>query len=227
MNRRRYFQMAGATLTFSLGGCASVLEDGISKLVGGPRSLGESVSHRGVEVTPDLYTTSTSVTYDLADGNNELNESAPDGATFLLTHLAVRHVGENKRVFPSRGTFGGTKGDRIKHFYKGERLSRGRHEDVSKTFLVGEYRFPNYIRILLDKDLSGVVYSGEVSGWLINEIPEGFSPSDATIEVTWGSSSTTKDEGVETYEWQLTEEASRSPENASDSADSDNTTIEL
>jgi len=118
-------------------------------------------------------------------------------------------------------------GDRIKHFYKGERLDEGKYEDVSEAFIISDSRLPNYIHVLLNNELNGAIYSGKASGWLINEIPEEFDPAEATIKVTWGTTSSVNDENLETFEWQLSPEAQVSIENASGTSEQNNSTVEI
>lgn len=213
MHRRSLLSGLGGSLIVGLSGCVSNLPERFSGVVES-RKLEETVEHRGVAVTPDAYLTADTVTYDIADSQATPSRTAPEGATHLLMHLTVEHIGENKRTFPSRGTFSGTISDRIKHFYKGERLSRGRHEDVSKAFKVNRHRFSNYIHVLLQNDMTSAVYAGSASGWLINIIPSGFTPSDATVKIAWGGSSTVSDEGSKTSSWSFTDSARLSPDEA-------------
>lgn len=204
MRRRSFISTMSGCLLFGLGGCVS----GPSKE---SRTLGESVEHRGVSVTVDTYTTADTVAYDISDSGATPSETAPEGATYLLTHLSVEHTVENKRVFPSRGTFSGSFSDRIKHFYNGEGLTRGRHEDSSTAFIVEGNRLPNYIQVLLQNDMVSAVYSGSASGWLINIIPKDFTPANVTVKITWGASSTMSEKGRKTFSWSYADSPQFSP----------------
>ena len=45
--------------------------------------------------------------------------------------------------------------------------------------------------------------SGNAEGWLINVVPEGFTPEDAEIRITWGASSSVgpNEENLEQFNW--------------------------
>lgn len=227
MQRRKFLLACASSSVVATSGCASVVREKVSSVTGSPKKLGDSVTHRGVKVTPDAFTTADNVTVNVADGGAP-EESAPTGATYVFTHLTVEHVGENERVFPSRGTFSGSPGDRIKHFYKDERLSTGRFEDVAAAFRIDGYDLTSYLHTLLEKDAASAVYSGvTASGWLMNEIPAEFTPGEATVEITWGASSTLSEEGQETFTWTFTPDARLTPAEAAKKSESDDNTIDM
>lgn len=197
MKRRSILAVLGGSLVGGLSGCQESEES---------RKLGQTVEHQALSVTPDEYTTANRVTYDISDSQATPSENAPKGATFLLTHISVKHTGENKQQFPSRGLFSPSKKDRINHSYKGERLSIPDNEDSSRAYIINGNRLPNYIHKLSVNDMMSPVYSGSASGWLINVIPSGFTPSEAKAKITWGG---------ETFSWLFTESAKVSHREAS------------
>lgn len=202
--------LLGASMTIGvLSGCS------VQTLAGpSTKTLGESVEHRGVKVTPDAYLTAGEVTYDMEDTNHSPTEEAPTGATYLLTHLSVKHVGESERVFPKRG--GTSARDDIDMFYNGEELDTPSNENIAKAFVVEGNRLPSYLHQIFNNDQMSAVYAGSASGWLISEIPAGFTPEDASIKITWGASSTigADESNFETYEWMYTSDAEVSASNA-------------
>lgn len=224
MHRRSLISGLGAGGLVGLTGCTSVIEERVSELSNDTQSFGEPTEHRGVTVVPNAFLTTKSVVYDVADAKNTVSRSAPSGATFLLTRFVVEHTGENKRYFPKRGL---SAHNDIKHFYKGERLSEARFENVSEAFVVNGIRLPCYSWILSKKNLYSAIYSGKATGWLINEIPEGFTLSETTVSVSWGGSSLGDDKNRKTFKWKPTSEAEIAPEESMNQSEESNTTIQM
>ncbi len=182
MNRRTFLAAGVSGVAFTFSGCAEV-----QSLVGeGSKPLGEAVVHDGVEVTVDDYVSATTVGFENSTNGYVLEKTAPDGATYLLTHMTVRHVGENEREFPVRG-ISRPRQDQIKMTYNGESLHSPREEETSVRMHTEGEQYPCYIPNVPRQP----VYEGSASGWLCNEITAEFDLADLTCEVSWGGSSTT------------------------------------
>ena len=207
MKRREVLIGSGAALLSSLSGCSA-----INSFTSQSHQIGEAVEHNGIQVNPNGYVLSSEVGFDIADANNILNRNAPEGATYILTHLNVKHVGENERTFPGRGM---SQPGSINLAYKGEELDIPQFSDVSKSFIVSGNAFPTYGQVLFDKNLISGVYSGEASGWISNEIPKGFDPTETVLKVKWGSSSLVgEDENDKTVSWEYSKDMEYTPKEA-------------
>lgn len=213
MDRRRFLL---ATSAITLTGCSE-----LNNITGGngnkSKELGESVSHRGVKVTPDAWITSRSVRYDIEDTNHIMSKEAPQGATFLLTHLSVKHVGEQERAFPNRGSMN-PGGDPIRVSYDGEKMDIPQEGDLTKSFIIEDTNLTSYVFKIRNNNLNQAVYDGSVSGWVVNEIPEGFSVSDAEISIEWGAASVIggDESNLERYRWTYTEDTEVTPSEAAE-----------
>lgn len=201
MKRRPFLTTVGAA---TLSGCQAVLPESGSDIY----EFGETVEHDGLAVTPEAYTTADAVTLHVSDsmrdGTRAESLSAPEGAEYVLTRLVVEHVGENQREFPTRRTAGHRD---IYHYYRDERLSTETLEAVSETIEVDSHHLPVYQHVLQTEGLTGSVYSGQAAGWLINEIPTGFDPEEAALEIVWDEPEVFEDEEPETTTWRFTEDA--------------------
>lgn len=198
MDRRHFLTMTSLLAVGSTAGCAGML--------GSDRYLGESVTHRGVEVTPDKYRTTSEVTYNWDFMTK--TRSAPDGATFLLTHLTVTHVGESKRAFPRRG-FTAPK-QTIETYYTGQELITGKWESSAAAISVDGAQLPCYPAVLEEKTEGSPVRDVTVEGWIISVIPDEFLPADTEIRITWGGadySPQTDSSNLETVTWRYSEDA--------------------
>lgn len=192
--------------------------------------LGETVEYDGVEATPDVYTTADAATLHIpstgsfGDSSREESRPAPDGAEFVLTRLIVEHVGENQRTFPTRRSAGQRD---IYHYYREERLSTEILEAYAEAFEVDGYRLPVYQHVLREEGLTSSVYTGKAAGWLMNEIPEGFTPEEATMKIVWEETSILDEEEPDSTTWEFTEDARVTPEEAAEISGTDGTVIEF
>jgi hypothetical protein len=203
MNRRHYVQGLSSAVLIGTAGCVSEIKEQIPGQTNESEThtIGDSVQHRGVKVTPTQYRTSVEYTKEF-EGGGSPSESAPTGATNLFFHLSVEHVGDSQRVFPTRG-FGGSD---IELEYDDEVLQSGVVSGPPHQYIVNDDQLTSYYHAVMETGANSEVYPGvSVSGWLLNIIAENFDPSKVNLNITWGSSSHTEDENSKTFTWTLEE----------------------
>lgn len=185
----------------SLAGCAGRLEELADSASGNDRKVGETASYNGVKATPDKYVLANQAKRELPNTRNQMN--APEGATFLFTHLEISHEGDSAQEFP-----GALTKDNINLVYDGDVVDDGgMMADSTRAYVVGGKRLMTYRRALNEADATGDVYPGtEVDGWLFHKLAENFDPSKLKFRITWNPQ-VMGDDGETVHEWTFTEDA--------------------
>lgn len=191
MNRRHFTKAVGAaTLGIStLAGCVDTDElDGDAeqgnaqgqtttqpnpdRTGDGTRDIGESVTYGGLKTTVTKARTVTAYTAEDGDHTPE------QGATVLLTHIRIKHVGEVKIHFPTS--------HHIEFLYKTEDT---RKESVVGSITVDGETLTTYEDSMDAKQANkGAFPDTTVEGWVVFYVPEGFSKSDAAITIQYDGS---------------------------------------
>lgn len=191
--------LAGVTVVSSLAGCLGAL--------GSNRTLGTPVEYRGVKVNPDHYLTARTIY--VRGSTNYVKHTAPRGATYLLTHIKSEHVGKNKRVFPIRGS--SALSTNIVTKYNAEQLQTPLWESYTK-FRIGGPDLTPYMHAVDPAGFYSGRYDGSASGWIVDIIAEGFTPSKTSITIAWGESThEVNPDNVKSYTWGYTPEGERTP----------------
>lgn len=192
MDRRQV--LAGMTMGMaSITGCTQ-LSNAIG--AGGSKSLGESASCGGIDVTPAGYLTTSMVTLGFANHNKQI--SAQEGATHLLTYIKSAHNGESKQDFPANGLGE----DTISLSNNGEFVSEGRNAaSMAKNYIVSGVSLSSYDAVRSEKAMGGAYPGVEVNGWILNEIAANFDAGDLELSISCNG---------ETMKWTYSEDAKTS-----------------
>ena len=201
MRRRRLVQALGATSVASLAGCAGKVEELAGPVTGGGRKVGESASYNGVRATPDKYVLADKAKRVFPNSRKQMN--APEGATYMFTHLTVSHEGDSAQEFP-----GSLTKDNINLVYDGNVVDDGGlRADSTRAYVVGGKTLKTYKRALNDADALGEVYPGKkVDGWLFHKLAANFDPSKLKFRITWNPQ-VMGDDGETVQKWTFTEDA--------------------
>lgn len=201
MRRRKLLQGTAVAATVSLTGCAGRLEEIAGSVSGNDRKVGESASYNGLKATPEKYVLADKAKRVLPNTRNQIN--APEGATFLFTHLTVSHEGDSAQEFP-----GALTKDNINLVYDGNVVDDGGlRADSTRAYVVSGKTLKTYKRALNEADATGEVYPGtEVDGWLFHKLAENFSPSKLKFRITWNPQ-VMGDDGETVQKWTYTSDA--------------------
>lgn len=201
MRRRNLLRGTAVAATVSVAGCAGRLEEIAGSVDGDDRKVGESASHNGVKATPDKYVLADKAKRVFPNSRKQMN--APEGATYLFTHLAVSHEGDSAQEFPGILTK-----DNINLIYDGESVDDGGlRADSTRAYIVDGKTLKTYQRALNEADALGEVYPGKkVDGWLFHKVAENFDPAKLKFRITWNPQ-VMGDDGETVHKWTYTSDA--------------------
>lgn len=184
MTRRKMLSLTGVGASVALAGCGgggggSRIPDDVD-----PLYLGEARTEYGVRVTVSNYVTADQFADYAADDlvafdDDDFEQPPTSGGEFLFIGIVVDNVADSRRAFPSDDEFIlEYNEDNLEQFTPRDRFFTTDNQDeyVSYTATVDEE----------DARRQGTFPGVTIEGWLIFEVPEGFSPSDLMLVVTFG-----------------------------------------
>ncbi len=207
MNRRQYLATLCGGAAVSLAGCAAV-DDLSSSLGGGSKTIGDTQSYNGVELTPTEYVLADSYTRNME--MNSQNTSAPSGATFVFSHLSVVHNGDSEQRFPENGMGS----DDINLVYDGEEVGETMMDTSAQSYTVDGVTLKAWDAALYDADATGGVFPGKkVDGWIVHDVASNFDPEKLELRVIWNNQAVGEGEDEVTHKWTYTADAEVSIDN--------------
>lgn len=199
MNRRTYLAATGGAAATLLSGC-SWLQSSLDGLTGTNRKIGERATHDSVRFTPTQYVLTDELSRELEDGHSR-PDTAPDGATYVLTQLQVVHLGDSEVELPTPHH-----GNSLGLYYDGEPVNNGRLlDDLTVAYSVQGKTLQAYGQALSDAGALAAAPSGtRASGWVFGELTADFAPERLELRAAWEPEGT-RDPKVQT--WTYTEDA--------------------
>lgn len=196
---RRAYLVTLSTCAVVSAGC-STLEQAVSAT---NVEIGDEVSHRGLTVTVDYFTTADEIVIP-QDIGNDITRTPPAGTSYLLTHLSVEHDSEHERAFPVRSH--PFRQEVIRGFYRDEVLDTdpdlSRFPGLFEMIVVRGHELDRYNAQVVTGEYYLGTYAGSARGWLVDIIPEDFDPDETEMHIEWGGrDAPADDEHSKEYRW--------------------------
>lgn len=188
MRRRNYLASLGSLSAVSLAGCSQTLGSG-----GGSNTLdfGDSDTHNGVQITVSDFMTTREMGEKVTVTSETVTRTPSSRIKiFLLTRIAVSHVGETESEIPNLSPMSHGEFSLV---YNGDEVDIIGGVNRPPYYVVDGERYQGYEH-QVDQGTNGEpVFDKSFSGWIAHPVPEDFAPETAELSISWGGETATWD----------------------------------